>query len=98
MKKATAIFLFFSLLCACNNRRDLIIQQQVQQNIQEYRKKYRAESEAKFLLEAGHLADSILLAEARTALADSLARHKPVKPVQPPPIPPIDSAGVKPIF
>lgn len=90
-----ALLLLFS---ACQHDREALVQRQVQQKVAEFKKKYTAECEDKFLAEAGHLADSVLLAEAKAALADSLARNKPVKPIRPPAIPPIDSSIVKPIF
>ena len=42
--------------------------------------------------------DSILLAEAQAAIRDSSMLSKPGKPLAPPPVLPIDSALVAPIF
>lgn len=83
---------------ACGPSQEKIVQEQVSQKVAEFRKKYTAECQARFLAEAERLVDSSLLAEAKAGLMDSLSLHKPGKPVQPAPIPPIDSATVKPIF
>jgi len=60
--------------------------------------KKTSECRDKLLQEAGEMADSILLSEARMDLRDSLGRQRPGRPVKPLPVPPIDSLAVKPLF
>jgi len=98
MRSSFKILFIFLPLSACGPVQEEIIQEQVTQRTTDFRKKYTAECLAKFLVEAERLADSSLLADAKAGLLDSLALHKPGKPVQPAAIPPIDTVEVKPLF
>jgi hypothetical protein len=66
--------------------------------VSDFRRKKSAECRQSLLMKAEKKVDSLLLAEAQQALQDSLARLRPFKPNQPPPIPAIDSLTVKPLF
>lgn len=83
---------------ACGPDRSEVIQREVGLRVAEFRKKKAHDCQNALLNEAERLVDSLLLSEAKAALADSLLRGRPVKPLKPAPIPPVDSAMVKPIF
>ncbi len=83
---------------SCGPERSEIIQREVSSRVAEFRKKKALDCQNALLSEAERMVDSLLLSEAKAALADSLLRGRPTKPLKPAPIPPIDSAVVKPIF
>ena len=83
---------------ACSPDRSELIQREVGLRVAEFRKKKARDCQNALLSEAERMVDSLLLSEAKAALADSLLRGRPVKPLKPAPIPPVDSATVKPIF
>ena len=87
-----------SLCWACEGDKERIIQQKVAENVRDFRKKKSLECRDLLLREAEEIVDSLLLTEATEAMSDSLARLRPGRPVQPPPIPPIDSMSVRPLF
>ena len=85
-------------IASCGPERSEIIQREVSSRVAEFRKKKALDCQNALLSEAERMVDSLLLSEAKAALADSLLRGRPTKPLKPAPIPPIDSAVVKPIF
>jgi hypothetical protein len=85
-------------LAACQPDKSAIIQQKIAARVTEFSKKERAKCRESLLSRANELVDSMLLAEAQQQLRDSLGRARPSKPIQPPDVPPIDSAEIKPIF
>lgn len=101
LPKASGWALFFAVgICAgaCGPDKATRIDQEVAQRLDVFKKRKTTECRQAMLDEAERAVDSLLLAEAKAALADSLLRAKPVKPLKPAPIPPVDSATVKPIF
>jgi hypothetical protein len=85
-------------MTGCGPNRQQIIQQKIDQMVNDYQKKKKAECRASLLLQAEKTVDSMLLAEAQMILRDSLNRARAGKPDEPVPIQPIDSLAVKPIF
>lgn len=83
---------------SCKPDQEKIVQDKVNERIADFVKKKKAECRASLLTEAERLVDSILLADARAELRDSLQRTKPFAPQQPPEVPPIDTLEVKPVF
>jgi hypothetical protein len=96
--RGAALLLFLCLWFACRPDKTAEIHKKAQQRIEDFRKKHELELRTGLLTRASAIADSILLAEAQAQVRDSLSRTKPFRPLQPPPIPPIDSLAVKPIF
>ncbi len=92
------MLLLIILLAGCSRDKEAIVQAKVQERVSAFREKQLADCYAALRRDAEHRVDSLLLAEARGALEDSLARMRPFKPVQPPPVLPIDSLSVRPIF
>lgn len=94
------ITLLFLSLCilACHRDKEAIVQAKVTERVSDFIAKKRAECREALLQKAEETVDSLLLAEAQSALNDSLARMRPGRPFQPPAIPPIDSLQIKPIF
>ncbi len=86
------------LLTTCGRDKETIVQAKVAERVQVFRLKQLSDCRATLLRDAEKRVDSLLLAEAKGTLADSLARLKPFKPSQPPPLVPIDSLSVRPIF
>lgn len=82
---------------ACESDNEAIIDEKVTENLSAFREKKNAECRFDLLAEAEKIVDSLLLAEAKMGLSDSLAR-RPLKPEKPAPLPPIDSLPVLPIF
>ncbi|MBL7783276.1 MAG: hypothetical protein JNM22_18745 [Saprospiraceae bacterium] len=97
MKNLLAILLL-SFAFACNKNKEEIIQQKVTDAVSDFRQKKMAECREILLREAEETVDSLLLLDATNSMNDSLARLRPFRPVQPPPILPIDSLQVQPIF
>lgn len=83
---------------ACGPDEKTVVQQKVNARVVEFVKKKKEECRISLLEQAEKIVDSLLLAEAQLQLRDSLNRTRPFKPVEPLPVPPIDSAEVKPIF
>ncbi len=86
------------LLASCGRDKEEIVQAKVAERVQAFRIKQITECRTNLLRDAEKRVDSMLLAEAKGTLADSLSRLKPFKPSQPPPVLPIDSLSVRPIF
>ncbi len=83
---------------ACGPDKQVIINQKVAEKEMAYRDKRSIECRISLMAEAEEIVDSLLLAEAKMELGDSLTRLRPAKPVKPAPLPPIDSLKVQPIF
>ncbi len=98
MLKSATFFFFILFLVACGRDKEKTINAEVSKLVTDFRKDKIGECRTALLRDAERMVDSILLAEAKTALSDSLARNKPLKPLKPAPIPPIDSAKVKQLF
>lgn len=92
------LFLLPVLLAGCGRNKEAIVQSKVAERVQVFREKQLADCRTALRYDAEHRVDSLLLAEAKGSLEDSLARLRPFKPVLPPPVPPIDSLSVRPIF
>lgn len=86
------------VLWSCGNRQEARIQREIREKTTAFRIKKSAECQESLLSKAERLADSLLLAEAKQQLEDSLMRTRPFRPAKPATIPPIDSLQVKPIF
>ncbi len=86
------------LLVACGRDKEVVVQAKVAERVQAFRIKQWNECRAALLRDAEKRVDSLLLAEAKGLLTDSLTRLKPSKPLQPPALSPIDSLSVRPIF
>ena len=96
--KLINLVFFSAVLFGCGPDEKTIIQQKVDVRIAEFVKKKKEECRKGLLEEAETVVDSLLLTEAQLQLRDSLNRARPFKPIEPPPVPPIDSLEVKPIF
>lgn len=98
--RSTPAFLlvFCLIITACGPDKQTVIQQKVDGRVAEFVKKKKEECRISLLDQAEKIVDSLLLAEAQLQLRDSLNRARPFKPVEPVPVPPIDSAEIKPIF
>jgi len=87
-----------SVWLSCGDDKAEIIRQKVAERVYDFHQKKSVECREILLREAEHIVDSLLLHEATDAMSDSLGRLRPFRPVQPPPIPPIDSLRVHPLF
>ena len=76
----------------------MIIREKVAEKVQAFKDKKNRECRASMLAEAEQIADSLLLAEAKMEMEDSLVRFRPTRPVKPAQVPPIDSLTVQPVF
>jgi hypothetical protein len=85
-------------IAACGKDKTQTIREKVTERVQDFRLKKTAECRQALLVEAEKTVDSLLLLEATQALEDSLRRLRPLPPPKPSPIPPIDSASVRPLF
>ncbi len=95
----TAAVLFASLFFQnCQTDKSEVVEREVARRLAKFRTERVAEHRQKLLDEASKMVDSLLLDEARRKLQDSLGHVRPIKPVKPEDIPPIDSAMVKPLF
>ena len=83
---------------ACGPDREQLIRSKAAERSADFRRKKIAECEEGLRLKAEKIVDSLLLHEALDAVNDSLMRLRPFRPVQPPPLAPIDSSGISPIF
>ena len=93
-----ALWLVLSVPSACGPDKQVIINQKVAEKEMAFRDKRSIECRSSLLAEAEEIVDSLLLAEAKMELGDSLTRLRPAKPAKPAPVPPIDSLKVQPIF
>ena len=93
-------FFFLLAICcaACGRDKEKIINDKVAERVNTFRSKKNVECRDALVAEAEKIVDSLLLAEAKMELGDSLTRLRPARPIKPSPIPPIDSLLVKPIF
>lgn len=85
-------------MTSCRRDKEEIVQAKVAERVQVFRLKQISECRTNLLRDAEKRVDSLLLEEAKGTLTDSLTRLKPFKPNQPPPLMPIDSLSVRPIF
>ncbi len=83
---------------SCDRDVEVIVQEKVAERVDLFVRKKREECRDALMQQAEKTVDSLLLAEAQSALNDSLARLRPGRPFQPAPVPPIDSLNVQPIF
>lgn len=86
------------LLVSCSPNQERTVQIKVAEKIADFTKKKQLECRASLLYEAEKKVDSILLADAKAELMDSLNRTKPIPPSVPPTVQPIDTLEIKPIF
>src|SRR5690606_27101290 len=92
-------FFLLAICCiSCGGDKEKIINEKVAERLTAFREKKRAECRDALLAEAEKIVDSLLLAEARMELSDSLVRMRPARPARPAPLAPIDSLPVRPIF
>lgn len=96
-RKALLLPILFALH-ACGPDKEVIVNEKVSEKVNAFRDKKNMECRQKLLVEAEQIVDSLLLAEAKMELGDSLTRLRPAKPLKPAPLPPIDSLKVQPIF
>ena len=92
------LLFLLALLAGCGRDKEATVVAKVAERVQAFREKHLADCHAALRRDAEHRVDSLLLAEAKGSLEDSLARLRPFKPVAPPPVLPIDSLSVRPIF
>ena len=91
----TALSFFY---VGCGTDKDEIIRQMVDEKVQSFRQTEMTACRLRMLEDAERTVDSILLAEAKAEVLDSLNRARPLRPPLPIPQDPIDSAEVRPIF
>ena len=90
---------FLAICCvSCGPDKEMIIRDKVFEKVASFREKQADECTFNLLAEAEKIVDSLLLAEAKYELSDSLLMARPPKPPKPAPIPAIDSLAVQPIF
>lgn len=91
--------LFLAICCAsCGPDKEMIISDKVSEKVASFKGKQADECVLDLLEEAEKIVDSLLLAEAKMELSDSLLMARPPKPSKPAPIPVIDSLAIQPIF
>jgi hypothetical protein len=83
---------------ACADDKHKLIAEKVSEKVEDFRKKKIESCRQSLLAKAEKQVDSLLLAEAQQSLQDSLSRLKPFRPIQPPPVLPIDSLKIQPFF
>ncbi len=91
-------FCCLCLWCACGSDRDALIMDYVSERVSDFERKEWKKCRDGLLEQASGIVDSMLLEEVTTDALDSLRSRKPWRPVVPPPIEPLDSGGVRPIF
>lgn len=92
------LLLISAFFSSCQEDRSAIVKQKVQERVEEFRAKQRIACRMALYEKAGRMADSVLIAEAKLEVQDSLGRLRPFRPSQPPDVLPIDSARVGPLF
>lgn len=93
------IIIFLAIFyISCGPDKDMIISNKVAEKIFSFKEKQAHECTYMLLAEAEKIVDSLLLAEAKLELSDSLLLARPLKPPKPAPIPAIDSLAIQPIF
>jgi hypothetical protein len=85
-------------LSSCAQDKEKIVAEKIEERVSAFRAKKTEECREHLLQLAERIADSLLLADAQSALNDSLSRLRPLRPYEPAAIPPIDSLTVQPIF
>ena len=85
-------------LTNCSDNKDKIIAEKVSERVTDFRNKKNEACRTALYANAEKIVDSLLLEDAQQALQDSLSRLRPFRPLQPPPVPAIDSLRVQPIF
>ncbi len=83
---------------ACADDKRKLIAEKVSERVEDFKKKKMESCRESLLAKAEKQVDSLLLVEAQQSLQDSLSRIKPFRPVQPPPLLPIDSLKIQPFF
>jgi hypothetical protein len=86
------------LSTGCKKDNNRTINARVEERVHAVRVKKMEECRLELFAEANKLVDSLMLAEARAGLNDSLLNRRPGKPYKPAPIAPVDSSPVGPIF
>lgn len=84
--------------CGCGPDRDALIMAYVSERVTDFARKEQKKCRDGLLERASGIVDSILLAEVTAVAQDSLRSRKPWRPVVPPPIEPLDSGSIRPIF
>ncbi len=94
--------LFSLLLLACKKKKQRnlpTVEELIAQNLEQFKKERAKECFDGVLKEANRIVDSTLLANAKNKKVFSVIKPPiPDKPIKPDPLPPIDSAEVKPIL
>lgn len=98
VRRCCLLLLISAFFSGCQEDRSAIVKQKVQERVEEFRAKQRIACRMALYEKAGRMADSILIAEAKQEVQDSLGRLRPFRPSQPPDVLPIDSARVAPLF
>ncbi|MBL7827908.1 MAG: hypothetical protein JNJ57_14860 [Saprospiraceae bacterium] len=88
----------FLVIIGCKDDKQAQIAQKVQERVEEFKQKKKNECRLRLRDQAEKMVDSILLAEAKQALQDSLSKLRPFRPTQPPEVLPIDTSRVAPLF
>ncbi len=88
----------FFVPMACGADKEKIVTEKIAERVSAFRTKKSAECRETLLYEAEHIVDSLLLEEAKAGLSDSLSSLRPFKPLQPAPVPAIDSFPIAPLF
>ena len=92
------LIMLLMVFVQCQEDKSALIAQKVQEKVQEFREKKKHECRQTLLMKAERMVDSLLLAEARQSLQDSLSRMRPFRPTQPPDVPAIDTSKIAPLF
>ena len=92
------LLLYCYSLLGCGEDKKVVIAEKVNERVEDFKKKKKAECRQSLLSKAEKIVDSLLLAEAQQSLQDSLGRLRPFRPLQPPAVLPIDSSAVAPLF
>lgn len=100
-KKTTIVSLLIvaalMAVAGCRSDKQKIIGEKVSERVAAFRAKRIAECSNALLHDAGKIADSLLLEEAKMQLLDSL-HAPPFRPPRPAPLLPIDTLEVAPLF
>ena len=98
MKLTQTAFLLSLFLFACGPGKEEIIRSEVEKSLTEFEARELRDCREALRREAEQIVDSLLLTEAQAAIRDSLNTKLPFRPETPPPIPPVDSSKVEPLF